>query len=111
MSKRIKIYTDEQVPNSVIKGLRLRGINVLTTKEAKMLGAVDTAHLGFAQEMKRVILTQDDDFLRLHASGFDHCGIIYAHQRTPVGKIIRGIMLIHQILDSDDMKNHVEFLS
>lgn len=110
MSKRIKLYTDEHVPNSVVKGLRLRGIDVLTTKEAELLGAEDEAHLEFAVEKQRVIFTQDEDFLRLHAKGLEHCGIIYAHQWTPIGQIIRGIVLIHQLLEPTELKNHVEFL-
>ena len=42
---RLKFYMDEQVPNSVIKGLRLRGVDVLTTKEADLLGGTDKEHL------------------------------------------------------------------
>jgi|SRR3989339_358027 len=110
MSKRVRFYTDEHVPNSVVKGLRLRGIDVLTTKEAGMLGATDEEHVAFAKQGKRVIFTQDEAFLRLHSEGVDHSGIVYAHQRTPVGDIVRGLMLIHQVLKLDEMKNHLEFL-
>lgn len=110
MSNRIKLYTDEHVPNSVVTGLRSRGLDVLTTKEADMLGAEDHNHLDFALQEHRVIFTQDEDFLRLHAKGTKHSGIIYAHQRTPIGQIIRGIMLIHHVLAPAEMENHVEFL-
>lgn len=110
MSKRVRFYTDEHVPNSVVKGLRLRGIDVLTTKEAGMLGKIDEEHVAFAKQEKRVIFTQDEDFLRLHSEGVDHSGIVYAHQRTPVGDIVRGLMLIHQVLKADEMENHLEFL-
>ena len=110
MGKRIKLYTDEHVLNSVVKGLRLRGVDILTTKEADMLGADDKVHLDFALKEQRVIFTQDEDFLRLHAKGLEHCGIIYVHQQTPIGQIIRGIMLIHQLLEPAEMQNHVEFL-
>jgi hypothetical protein len=58
----------------------------------------------------RVIFIQDDDFLRLHAAGVEHAGIGYAQQGTSVGDIIRGLMLIYQLLDADDMKGHVEYL-
>lgn len=27
-----------------------------------------------------------------------------------IGEIIHGLMLIYEILDMDDMKNHIEFL-
>lgn len=101
---------DEQVPNSVINGLRLRGVDVLTTKEADLLGGADKEHLSFASRQGRILFTHDADFLRLHAQGVEHHGIVYAHQRAPVGNIIRGLMLINQVLEPDDMKNHLEFL-
>ncbi len=82
----------------------------MTTKEADMLGADDEVHLDFALKEQRIIFTQDEDFLRLHAKGLEHCGIVYAHRRTPIGQVIRGIMLIHQLLEPTEMKNHVEFL-
>ncbi len=48
--------------------------------------------------------------LRLHARGIEHCGIVYAHQRTPIGDVIRGLSLIYQILDNNNMQDHIEFL-
>lgn len=110
MRKKLKFYTDEHVPNSVVKALRLRGVNVLTTKEAGMLGASDEEHITFAKKEERVIFTQDEDFLRLHSKGFKHSGIIYTHQRTPIGNIVRGIMLVYKIIESDKMEDHLEFL-
>ncbi len=110
MSEEIKVYTDEHVPTAVVKGLRRRGIDVLSTHEAGMLGAPDEEHLALATSQGRVIFTQDDDFLRLHAQGASHSGIVYARQQTPVGDIVRGLMLIYQVLDASEMQNHVEFL-
>jgi len=110
MSNRLKFYTDEHVHPSVVKGLRLRGIDVLTTKEADMLAASDEEHLSFANREGRVIFTQDEDFLKLHSFGFEHSGIVYAHQHTSIGRIVKGLVLIHQVMDSDEMENHLEFL-
>jgi len=59
---------DEHVSKAVIRGLRQRGVDVLTTPEAEKLNAMDAEHLGFALSDKRVIFTQDDDFLKLAAS-------------------------------------------
>ena len=54
--------------------------------------------------------TDDDDFLRLHAAGVDHAGIVFATREISVGDAIRGLMLIYQVLDADDMRRHVEYL-
>jgi hypothetical protein len=58
----------------------------------------------------RVVVTQDADFLRLHAAGHPHGRIVYAPQQTAVGTIVRGLMLIHDVLTPEDMANHVEFI-
>lgn len=106
----IKYYTDEHVARAIVNGLRQRGIDVLSVVEAGMLGATDEDHLFLAQQLLRVIFTQDDDFLKLHASGLSHAGIVYARQGAQLGELLRGLVLIHQVLDSEEMKNHVEFL-
>ena len=110
MGNKIKFYTDEHVAKAVAQGLRLRGVEVLTVVEANMLGASDEEHIKRALDEVRVIFTQDDDFLRLHAAGVEHAGIIYAPQQTSIGEIVRGLMLIYQILDAEDMMGHVEYL-
>jgi uncharacterized protein with PIN domain len=110
MSEQVKFYLDEHVHPAVAAGLRRRGVDVLTTKEAGMLSAYDDEHLGFAKSKGRVIFTQDEDFLRLHAGGTEHAGIVYVPQRTSVGYILRGLMLIYEVLSAEEMENQVEFL-
>jgi predicted nuclease of predicted toxin-antitoxin system len=110
MSVAVRFYLDEHVHSAIAEGLRRRGIDVLTTQEADMLGASDEAHLKFALDEGRVIFTQDDDFLKLQARGLEHAGIIYVRQQTPVGYIVRGLVLIHQLLSTEEMKGQVEFL-
>lgn len=107
---QVKLYTDEHVAYAVVAGLRQRGVDVLTVVEANLLSASDEVHLERAFEEGRVVFTQDEDFLNLHAAGLNHAGIAYAPQGTPVGDIIRGLMLIYQVLDAEDMHGHVEFL-
>ena len=110
MAEQLKFYLDEHVPRAVAEGLRRRGIDVLRAQEAGMLEAADEEHLALALREGRVVVTQDADLLRLHAAGRAHAGIVYAPQGTPIGAIIRGLMLIHDVLGPEDMVNHVEFL-
>lgn len=110
MRQPIKFYVDEHVATAVVKGLRQRGAGLLTVLEAGLRGAADEEHLARAQTDGCVLFTQDDDFLRLHAAGVTHAGIAYAPQGTSVGGIIRGLMLIHQLLEAKDMQGHVEYL-
>jgi hypothetical protein len=110
MASEIRFYADEHVARAVVNGLRQRGVDVLTVVEASTLGFSDRDHLAGAVAEGSVIFTQDDDFLRLHAEGVEHAGIAYAPQGTPIGDIIRGLMLIYQVLDAAEMRDHVEFL-
>ncbi len=110
MERKIKLYVDEHVARAIVKGLRQRGVDVLTVAEAEMLGASDGEHLGRAREEHRVIFTQDDDFLRLAAEDADHAGIVYASQNRSIGEIIYGLMLIYQVLEPEEMEGHVEYL-
>lgn len=110
MARTISFYTDEHVSRAVIQGLRHRGIDVLTVPEAGLMGARDEEHLARARQDGRVIFTQDDDFLRLAAAGVSHSGIVYARQHTSVREILRGLRLIYEVLDPEDMVGHIEFL-
>jgi hypothetical protein len=101
---------DEHVPTAVTQGLRRRGVDALTVQEAGLRSATDEEHLAFALSQGRVIFTQDADFPRLHAAGTHHAGIVYAPQQTPVGTVIRGLMLVVEVLDPDDMIDHLEFV-
>ncbi len=106
----IKYYTDENVAKTVVKGLRSRGVDVLTCQETNMLSATDEEQLAFVTQSNRVIFSHDADFLRIHSNGVEHSGIVYTSNRGDVGEIIRNLKLIHDVLDSEEMNNHVEFI-
>ncbi len=91
MPNRIKFYMDEHVHPAVTAGLRRRGVDVLTAQEANLSPAADDAHLALAIREERVIFTQDEDCLRLHAEGMTHSGIAYVPQHTVIGYIVRGL--------------------
>jgi len=56
-------------------------------------------------------VTQDEDFLILHSKQVPHAGIAYYKPRTLSNKeVIRGLAFIYDVLDRDDMMNHIEFL-
>ena len=110
MAEGIKYYMDQHVPRAVTEGVRRRGVDALTAQEAGLARADDEEHLAFTSREGRVVFTQDADFLRLHAAGVQHRGIVYAPQQTAIGYIVRGLMLIHDVLGPEDMVNPVEFL-
>ena len=107
----IRFHLDEHISAGIAAGLRRRNIDVTTAAEAGLTGATDVAHLEFAASSGRVVVTQDDDFLRLHAQGATHAGIAYCQQQSmSVGEMLRRVILIHDLLASEEMAGRVEFL-
>jgi hypothetical protein len=107
----IRFHLDEHIDSAIADGLRRRGIDVTTTVEAKLRTDEDDAHLAFARTAARVIVTHDADYLRMHQRGMAHAGIAYCHQQTrSIGDIIRGLVLIWELLTPAEMVNHVEYL-
>jgi hypothetical protein len=111
----IQLYADENVDDRIVRGLRLRGIDVKTAVEAGMIGESDAEQLSKASQAGRVLLTSDQDFLELHSrwlrEGKQHPGIIYYSQyRVKVGTCIWGVKLIVDLLSPDEMSNHLELI-
>src|SRR5438876_6492989 len=101
---------DEHINPRVTSALRRRGVDVLTAREAGLTSADDRRHLARAVIEGRVLCTQDVDFLRMQSAGLSHRGIVYVPQHTPIGYMVRGLLLIHETLSAEDMQNRVEYL-
>jgi predicted nuclease of predicted toxin-antitoxin system len=110
VAERIRFYMDEHVDVGVTEGLRRRHVDVLTAQDAGLASADDLTHLEFARAQGRVIVTQDADFLGFSKAGMSHPGIAYARQRTSIGRMVRGLLLIHEVYEPRDMADRVEFL-
>ncbi|MBD1908732.1 DUF5615 family PIN-like protein [Funiculus sociatus GB2-A5] len=111
MPQTIRFHLDENVNSAIADGLRRRGINVTTTAEKGLISSSDEIQIEFALSQSRVIFTADADFLRLHQAGVKHSGIVYCYQGSrSIGDILRGLILIWELLEPEDMRDHVEFL-
>ena len=111
MPRTIRFHLDENCDPRIAIGLRQRGVDVTTTPEAGLLRASDDEQLAFAQAQSRVVVTQDTDFLRMAAEGCEHPGIgFYPSQERSIGEVIRSLALIWEVLEPEDMSNHVEYL-
>ena len=106
----VRYYLDEHIAEAVATGLRNRGIDVLTLSEAGMLGASDREHFSYPHEEGLVLVTYDDDFLRLADQTEEHAGVAFAPQGRSIGELVRGLTLIAEELEAEEMEGHVEFL-
>lgn len=86
-----RFHLDESVTTDIAEGLRLRARDCTTTQEAQLLGASDDDQLEFAIREGRVIITEDQDFLRLASARHDHAGIIFWTMRRHFGQLIKDI--------------------
>lgn len=111
MPDRIRFHLDEHIPRAVVEGLRRRGIDVTTSVEMDLVGRTDEEQLTAAREGERVFVTHDADFVALHRSGMQHAGIAFCQQRgRTFSDILRGLILVWEVLSPQEMRNHIEFL-
>jgi len=85
----IRFHLDESVSTAIADPLRQRGIDVTTPIDASLIGVTDEAHLAFARQQHRVVVTHDVDYLRLHQSRAEHAGIVYCHQSKYAARSLR----------------------
>lgn len=111
----VSLYVDEHVPRAIAVGLRLRGVDVLTTQEDGRRNTPDDVLLDRATELGRILFSQDEDLLaeakRRQVEGRPFSGVIYAHQlRLTIGACVRNLELIAMAADPQDLASRVEFL-
>lgn len=111
----VPLYMDEHVPRSITTGLRLRGVDVITTQDDGRRHAPDDVLLDRASELQRVLFSQDEDLLaeatRRQGDGIPFSGVIYAHQLgLTIGRCIQDLELIAEASNPEDIANRVEYL-
>jgi hypothetical protein len=90
-------YTDIHIHSAITAGLLRNGMDVVRAQDRGQCGADDLTLLETATAEGRLILTNDKDFLRIHAAwqaaGKTHAGIVYWRQNSiPIGEAIRRIL-------------------
>jgi predicted nuclease of predicted toxin-antitoxin system len=81
MPGTIRFHLDENCDVAIAAGLRLHGVDVTTTGEVGLDGAIDEEHVAYGLAEGRVVFTHDSDFVALHHTGIPHAGISYCHQQ------------------------------
>lgn len=111
MPRTIRFHLDENCRRAIATGLRRRNVDVTTTPESGLLAATDEVQAAYALTEGRVIFTQDEDFLAIHARGIPHAGIAFCKKDTlGIGWMIRGLVLIWEVYEPAEMVNRVEYL-
>lgn len=111
----VALYTDVHVHEAIVDGLRLRGIDVLTTKEDDAGELEDSVLLNRATTLDRVIVTYDDDFVRearrRQAADEHFSGVVYSPQsRVRIGLYVDHLEVVATVMTPEEMRNRVLFL-
>jgi len=111
MPRTIKFHLDENVDPAIAAGLTHRGVDTTSTRDADLAGATDEQQMNYCAATGRVIFTTDQDFLRLHQIHPEHPGIVFMQQRkATIGDVIRGLLLIWELLEPGEMTGRIEYL-
>ena len=82
----VALYMDEQVPGAITRGLRRRGVDVLTAQDDGHDATDDDLILDRAATLGRVIFTRDQDFLVIararQTNGIPFAGVVFARQKN-----------------------------
>jgi len=110
-----RLFLDEDVPEAVAVSLKLRGYDVVTTRQAGRRGLTDAQQLDFAHSQGRLLFTHNvADFTKLHVEflrkGKEHSGILLARQ-LPIGFIVTAMLKFLSSSKAKDVRNQVVWLS
>lgn len=111
----VSLYFDVHISYAITLGLRLRGVDVLTSQEDGTRELDDNLLLDRATDLGRVLFSQDRDLLReahkRQQNGLTFGGVIYAPQLgIAIGQCIDDLELIAQCSDPDEWLNRLDYL-
>ena len=112
----ICLYLDEDATsNRLLRALRSRGADVISTAEVNQLSQPDEQQLIWALVNRRIIYSFNvRDYYRLHTQwlteGKEHSGIILSKQDYSIGGQMKGLLKLISMKSAEDMKNQIEFL-
>ena len=106
---------DVHVPRPITRGLRRRGVDVLTAQEDGTTRWNDPDLLDRAAEAGRVLFSQDEDLLmeaaKRQREGIPFQGVIYAPQLgLSIGQCIDDLEILAKAGVPEDFVNRVQYL-
>lgn len=111
----VALYMDVHVPRPITRGLRRRGVEVLTAQEDGTAQWEDPGLLDRTGELGRVLFSQDEDLLieaaRRQREGIHFASLIYAPQlELSVGQFIEELEILAKAGLLTDFVNRVQYL-
>lgn len=110
-----QFFCDVHISQEVIRQLQSKGVDIVHCGDVGLANADDETLLLYAIENKRVMVSCDDDFQRLHhqwqQAQHEHSGIVYFRmidQCKSISIVVRELLFLHEAADYEtDLYNQV----
>ncbi len=111
----IKFYADHNVDFAIVESLRYRKVDIFTSLEDKTNRFDDPDLLDRSSILKRVLFTQDKDFLvetvKRQRSGEYFYGVIFGKQNQAlIGRYIEDLEYLAKAGKPEDFENRLYYL-
>ncbi len=103
-----RLLADENIPKSIVDWLREKGYDAKRTSEEGLRGATDSTLIRWSQKEERIILTLDEDFIRLHRQLKKPFGAIVIRTHPPTSEKIKD--LLKHLFSKVEVEKHAKEL-
>jgi hypothetical protein len=112
---RPRFIADEDQGGAIVQGAKLRGVDIITAREARTLGLSDPEVLRRAEEMGRILVTHDCNTMIAHffrSSRFGASpGLVVITQETPTRTAIEALITISEGSDLEEWRARIQFVT
>ena len=111
----LALYMDVHVPAAITRGLRRRGVDVLTAQQDGTTRLEDPALLERVTALGRILFTRDEDLLAVAAerlrTGKPFATVVFGRQlEVSIGRCIADLELIAKAGQEEEAANQVTYL-
>jgi predicted nuclease of predicted toxin-antitoxin system len=108
-------YMDVHVPLAITRGLRRRGVDVLTAQEDQTARLSDPELLRRARELGRFLFSQDEDLIaeavRCQREGAPFATVVFSRQLDlSIGRCVGALETLAKAAGPDDVQGQIIFL-
>ena len=109
------LYMDVHAPQPITRGLRRRGVDVLTAQEDGTARAPDPELLHRARELGRILFSQDEDLIveavKCQRTGEPFATVVFARQLDlSIGRCIADLEALAKAALPEDAQGQIIFL-
>ena len=113
----LRLLTDENFNNKIVRGLRLRlpQLDVVSVKHMGLAGSPDLLLLKWAAQNKRAMLTHDIRTMVPYAKellkrGEPMAGVIVIPQQLQIGRVIKDLEKLIEDSSESNLRDRIEYL-